>query len=107
MNFNNFLVPTILAVVVVVIIASIIDLYNSLVKLKTIAEAALSQIDVQLKERADLIPNLINTVKGVANFEKSTITAVTELRAAGEKLYDFYLFPNIRIIAGTKHAPTI
>lgn len=88
MNFNNLLIPTILAVVVVAIIATIIGLYNSLARLKTLAEAALSQIDVQLKERADLIPNLINTVKGAANFEKSTLAAVTELRAAGEKLTD-------------------
>lgn len=85
---TNSLGIIITVVVIVAIIAIIIGLYNSLARLKTVAEAALSQIDVQLKERADLIPNLINTVKGAANFEKSTLTAVTELRAAGEKLYN-------------------
>ena len=85
---TNSLGIIITVVVIVAIIAIIIGLYNSLARLKTVAEAALSQIDVQLKERADLIPNLINTVKGAANFEKSTLAAVTELRAAGEKLYN-------------------
>lgn len=85
---TNSLGIIITVIVIVAIIAIIIGLYNSLARLKTMAEAALSQIDVQLKERADLIPNLINTVKGAANFEKSTLTAVTELRAAGEKLYN-------------------
>lgn len=88
-NFiNNSLGIIIVVIVIVAIIAAVIGLYNSLARLKTMAEAALSQIDVQLKERADLIPNLINTVKGAANFEKTTLTAVTELRAAGEKLTD-------------------
>src|SRR3546814_15645258 len=55
-------------------------LYNSLVKSRQMAEEAWSGIDVQLKRRADLIPNLIETVKGYAAHEKSTLEEVIELR---------------------------
>ncbi|MGV3548238.1 LemA family protein [Rhizobium sp.] len=55
-------------------------LYNSLVKSRQMAEEAWSGIDVQLKRRADLIPNLIETVKGYAAHEKSTLEGVIELR---------------------------
>lgn len=58
------------------------SLYNGLVSLKTRIEEAWSQIDVQLKRRADLIPNLIETVKGYAKHEKSIITSVTEAHKA-------------------------
>ncbi|OGG03745.1 hypothetical protein A2Z33_04605 [Candidatus Gottesmanbacteria bacterium RBG_16_52_11] len=56
--------------------------YNSLVALKTQIEEAWSQIDVQLKRRADLIPNLIETVKGYAKHEKTVFEEVTKARAA-------------------------
>ncbi|MCB1448231.1 MAG: LemA family protein [Rhizobiaceae bacterium] len=55
-------------------------LYNSLVKSRQMAEEAWSGIDVQLKRRADLIPNLIETVKGYAAHEKTTLQEVIELR---------------------------
>ena len=55
-------------------------LYNGLVKARQMAEEAWSGIDVQLKRRADLIPNLIETVKGYAAHEKSTLEEVVELR---------------------------
>lgn len=55
-------------------------LYNSLVKSRQMAQEAWSGIDVQLKRRADLIPNLIETVKGYAAHEKSTLEEVVELR---------------------------
>lgn len=58
------------------------SLYNGLVSLKTQIEEAWSQIDVQLKRRADLIPNLVETVKGYAKHEKSIITAVTDAHKA-------------------------
>jgi len=54
--------------------------YNSLVALKVRVENAWSQIDVQLKRRHDLIPNLVETVKGVMKFEQSTLTQVVEAR---------------------------
>jgi LemA protein len=58
----------------------IISIYNSLVKLKNQCEEAFSSIDVQLKRRHDLIPNLVETVKGYAKHEKETFTKVTEAR---------------------------
>jgi len=56
--------------------------YNSLVALQEKTEAAWSEIDNQYKRRYDLIPQLVATVKGAANFEKSTLEAVTEARAS-------------------------
>lgn len=58
------------------------SLYNGLVSLKTQIEEAWSQIDIQLKRRADLIPNLVNTVKGYAKHEKTVFTEVTRARSA-------------------------
>lgn len=58
------------------------SLYNGLVSLKTNIEEAWSQIDVQLKRRTDLIPNLIETVKGYAKHEKTVFAEVTKARSA-------------------------
>ncbi len=68
-----------LAIVVLVVLYGIF-LYNGLVRSRQMAEEAWSGIDVQLKRRADLIPNLIETVKGYASHEKSTLEEVVELR---------------------------
>lgn len=57
-------------------------LYNTLVRAKTKVEEAWSQIDVQLKRRADLIPNLVETVKGYAKHEKGVFENVTKARSA-------------------------
>src|SRR4030095_4254733 len=54
--------------------------YNRLVALRNQVENAWKQIDVQLKRRHDLIPNLVNTVKGAMNFERQTLEAVVEAR---------------------------
>ncbi|ETJ44535.1 LemA family protein, partial [human gut metagenome] len=54
--------------------------YNGLVKSRMQTKEAWSQIDVQLKRRNDLLPNLIETVKGYAKYEASTLEKVTELR---------------------------
>jgi LemA protein len=59
----------------------IISLYNSLVKKRQMVEEGWSGIDVQLKRRADLIPNLVETVKGYASHEREALEAVTEMRA--------------------------
>lgn len=63
-----------------VVILYLIVIYNGLVKARQVKEEAWSGIDVQLKRRADLIPNLIETVKGYAAHEKGTLEQVVELR---------------------------
>ena len=72
----------IILIIVVVIIAFIISTYNGLVQSKMKVDNAWSQIDVQLKRRADLIPNLVETVKGYAKHEKSTFEDVVKARNA-------------------------
>ncbi|MFH1391303.1 MAG: LemA family protein [Candidatus Diapherotrites archaeon] len=72
------------AIVIVGIIAAIwfVFAYNGFVQLKNRIDNAWSQIDVQLKKRFDLVPNLVETVKGYAKHEKGTFKQVTEARAA-------------------------
>src|SRR6185436_3422670 len=71
----------ILFAVFIVIALWIVGSYNSLVSLRNQVLNAWRQIDVQLKRRHDLIPNLVNTVRGVMDFERDTLTAVMEARA--------------------------
>lgn len=68
------------AVIIGVVVLALIMLYNGLVSAKNRAEEAWSDIDVQLKRRYDLIPNLINTVKGYAAHEEKVLQAVTDAR---------------------------
>lgn len=68
--------------VIVVAIAAIIGMYNSLIRLKNRVDEAWSDIDVQLKRRYDLIPNLVETVKGYAAHEKDTLERVVNARNA-------------------------
>lgn len=67
--------------VVIILILYLIGIFNSLVKLKNQVKNAWSQIDVQLKRRHDLIPNLIETVKGYMTHERETLQNVTNARA--------------------------
>ena len=69
------------AIVVVIIIVAFIAMYNGLVKLNIRSDEAWSDITVQLKRRYDLIPNLINTVKGYAAHEKGVFESVTAARS--------------------------
>ncbi len=69
-------------VIVVVVAAWIVAMYNGLIVLRNRIENAWSQIDVQLKRRTDLIPNLIETIKGYAAHEKEVFLKVTEARSA-------------------------
>jgi LemA protein len=70
----------VLVVVVAVLAFWVIGAYNGLVALKNQVANAWKQIDVQLKRRHDLIPNLVNTVKGAMQFEKDTLEAVISAR---------------------------
>ncbi len=67
--------------IVIVIAFVVIGMYNGLVRLSQHVKEAWADIDVQLKRRYDLIPNLVNTVKGSSNFESSTLEKVIEARA--------------------------
>ncbi|MSU75999.1 LemA family protein [Patescibacteria group bacterium] len=73
-------ITTILLIVAAVVVLAIIFIYNSLVRLKNRTDEAWSDIDVQTKRRYDLIPNLIDTVKGYAKHEKSLFEKVTKAR---------------------------
>lgn len=66
--------------IIALIILAIIAMYNSLIRLKMRVDEAWSDIDVQLKRRYDLIPNLVETVKGYAAHEKETLDAVVKAR---------------------------
>ncbi len=68
--------------VVVVIVIWIISIYNSLVAMRQRTNQAFADIDVQLKQRHDLIPNLVETVKGYAAHERGTLEAVIQARNA-------------------------
>lgn len=70
----------IIAGVLVVMIIAYISIYNNLIKVKNWVEEALAQIDVQLKRRNDLIPNLVETVKGYAKHEQETFEKVIAMR---------------------------
>ena len=75
--------PLIVVIVIVVVLGVIlVGAYNRLVALRQNANEAFADIDVQLKQRQDLIPNLVETVKGYAAHESGTLQAVTQARAA-------------------------
>ena len=74
------IIAIVVVVVIVLLIAMVIGAYNGLVKLNERVNEAWSDITVQLKYRADLIPNVVETVKGYAKHEKETFKMVTEAR---------------------------
>src|SRR3712207_5652663 len=71
--------------VVVLLVLLLIFLYNRLVRLRNRIDAAWSQVDVQLRRRYDLIPNLVETVKGYASHERQTFEEVTLARTRAEQ----------------------
>ena len=72
-------------VIIIAIIILVIAAYNSLVQARNKVKNSWSQIDVQLQRRFDLIPNLVETVKGYMKHEEETLTKVTELRTSWAK----------------------
>ena len=70
----------IILIIVAVVVIWVIAIYNTLVKLKNNRENAFADIDVQLKQRHDLVPQLIGAVKGYMEHEAGTLTAITEAR---------------------------
>ena len=74
------LVMTIIFAVVILVV--VIAIYNSIIRLRNQVRNSWAQIDVQLKRRSDLIPNLVNTVKGYAKHEKELLENVTKARTA-------------------------
>ena len=72
----------VLVVVIVAVLLYAMGVYNKLVKLRERCQNAFAQIDVQLKRRYDLIPNLVETAKGYMDHEKETLEAVLQARAS-------------------------
>lgn len=78
----------IIIVILVLLVVAYVMMYNGLVNLRTHAQEAWSQIDVQLQRRNDLIPNLLETVKGYSKYEAATLEKVTSLRTQLASLPD-------------------
>src|SRR3989440_11310228 len=76
----------VLLILAVVIVLWMVGAYNGLISLKNQTVNAFKQIDVQLKRRHDLIPNLVNAVKGAMNFERATLEAVVQARNQAVKV---------------------
>jgi LemA protein len=71
----------IILIIIVVVVLSVIAIYNKLVRLRNTVKSSWSDIDVQCKKRYDLVPNLVETVKGYASHEKAVFEKVTQARS--------------------------
>jgi LemA protein len=78
---KSYIVIAVVVLLVVILYSFFAGRYNSMVKLQTPVDEQWANVQNAYQRRADLIPNLVNTVKGYADFEKSTLTQVTEARA--------------------------
>ena len=78
----DLLIIIILIIIIIFIIGTLIHMYNNLVDLRNKVKNSYAQIDVQLKRRNDLIPNLVETVKGYAGHEKGVLEEVTKARTS-------------------------
>lgn len=77
---KGYIILGVVILVIIILVAWIIKTYNNLVQLRNKVKDQWSQVDVQLKKRFDLIPNIVETVKGYAKHEKDTLKAVIEAR---------------------------
>ena len=82
---TSVIIGIVIAVVLFLLVAIAISVYNSLVRSKNIVEKAFSDLDVLFKKRYDLVPNLVNTVKGYMKHEADLLTKTTELRSDAMK----------------------
>lgn len=82
MIMNGYVILGIIILILMIFIVWMIITYNNLVRLRNRVKDQWSQVDVQLKKRFDLIPNLVETVKGYAQHEKETLNSVIEARNA-------------------------
>ena len=78
-------VVIVIVALIVLLLLWLVAMFNKLVKLRNRAENAWAQVDVQLRRRYDLIPNLVETVKGYAQHERETFEAVTQARTAAQQ----------------------
>ena len=76
------LILIVLVVIILAVVLWVVSSYNGLIKLRNLVQEAWRQIDVELNRRHDLIPNLVETVKGYASHERETLDAVVRARAA-------------------------
>ncbi|NWG04754.1 MAG: LemA family protein [Syntrophaceae bacterium] len=75
----------IILIIIAVIIIAVVSIYNKLVRLRNTVKSSWSDIDVQCKKRYDLVPNLVETVKGYASHERTVFEKVTEARTMAMK----------------------
>jgi LemA protein len=83
---RKWLIPGIVAGVILLLILIFAGSYNGLVGQRENVRKSFANVQTQYQRRADLVPNLVNTVKGAANFEQDTLTQVTEARADATKI---------------------
>ncbi len=76
----GIIITVVVVLILIILVATVIGTYNSLIKLKNSVEEAFSTMDVYLKKRRNLIPNLVETVKGYASHEKETLEKVIQAR---------------------------
>ena len=90
MNKRTWIIIGIVVVLLFVIYSSLVGPYNNMATMKVAIDQQLGQVQVQYQQRADLIPNLVETVQGYAKFEKSTLTEIAGLRSqAGQAKMNF------------------
>src|SRR5579864_2473216 len=82
---SGLIIGIVIAAIVVLLLFVIVAMYNGLVRKRNRSENAWAQVDVQLKRRHDLIPNLVETVKGYAAHERGTFDEVTQARTAAQQ----------------------